>query len=298
MATLMAPAPAPIPAPAPAPAKVGRVGPSPLRRLVTYAVLAAVTGLFVAPIIVMIVGAFKSEDRVLPEAGGLTAFVPTQTENNFADVFDRVDFARFMINSLAISILVVALGLVANSLAAYAFARLRWRGRDAVFTLVVALVIIPFEAIAVPLFYMMSSYTDTYFIQIAPFIADAFSIYLFYTFFVGLPKQLEEAARVDGAGPWRTFFKIMLPMSKPVFASVTILRFLYIWAMFLWPVMVTTGPEVRPLPRAIAVFQGTPPTQWGDILAFGTMMVAPVLIVFLVFQRWFVQSVASSGLKG
>ncbi|MDQ1249024.1 MAG: multiple sugar transport system permease protein, partial [Actinomycetota bacterium] len=154
------------------------------------------------------------------------------------------------------------------------------------------------EAIAVPLFYMLNEQRNTVFVQFLPFIANAFSIYLFYTFFIGLPKQVEEAARIDGAGPWKTFFYVVVPMSKPVFASVTILTFLSVWASFLWPVLMVSDPESRPLPLALSVFQGQPPYDWGQIMAFGVMMVLPVLIVFLIFQRWFVQSVASSGLKG
>jgi multiple sugar transport system permease protein len=162
----------------------------------------------------------------------------------------------------------------------------------------VLIVILPFEAIAVPLFYLMNDYRNTYYVQFIPFIANAFSIYLFYTFFIGIPKQIQEAARIDGAGPWKTFLLIIVPMSRPVFASVTILTFLAAWSSFLFPVMVIDQPQFRPLPLAISVFKAEPPTDWGQIFAFGVLLVLPVVIVFLLFQRWFVQSVASSGLKG
>jgi multiple sugar transport system permease protein len=139
---------------------------------------------------------------------------------------------------------------------------------------------------------------DTYIVQIVPFVANAFSIYLFYTFFIGLPKELDEAARVDGAGPLRIFLRIIAPNSKPVFATVAILTFLTQWGSFLWPLMVTSGEAVRPLPVAIAEFHTLPPLQWGDIMAFGVMMVAPILIVFVIFQRWFIQGVSATGIKG
>ena len=124
------------------------------------------------------------------------------------------------------------------------------------------------------------------------------SIYLFYTFFAGLPKEMEEAASIDGAGPWRTFVTIIVPMAKPAYATVTILTFLTSWSSFLWPVMMVDQPNVRPLPLEISVFQGQPPYDWGQIFAFGVLMVTPVLLVFLVFQRWFVAGVAASAVKG
>jgi multiple sugar transport system permease protein len=267
----------------------------------SYLLLTVLALLFIAPIVFMIVGSLKPDNLVLLEAGTLKAFLPDKASfQNYWDVFERVDFARFFFNSLFITGMIVLAGLLVNSLAAYAFARLRWRGRTILFALVLALMIIPLEAIAVPLFFQVTlfGWRNTYVAQILPFIANAFSIYLFYTFFIGLPKELEEAARVDGAGTIRTFFEIIVPVSLPVFASVTILTFLTQWGSFLWPLMVTVDEQVRPLPVAIASFQTLPPLQWGDIMSFGVMMVAPILIVFLVFQKWFVEGVASTGTKG
>lgn len=281
-----------------------RTSPASQRSLATigsYLLLTAAGLLFVAPIVFMLVGSLKPDDLVLAEAGSAKAFLPTQGSlQNYKDVFERVDFLRFFVNSLFITAAIVLGGLVVNSLAAYTFARLRWRGRVFLFATVLALMIIPLEAIAVPLFFQVTvlGWRNTYIAQILPFIANAFSIYLFYTFFIGLPKELEEAARVDGAGTLRTFWEIIVPVSLPVFATVTILTFLSQWGSFLWPLMVTIDEQVRPLPVAIASFQTLPPVQWGDIFAFGAMMVAPILIVFLVFQKWFVEGVASTGTKG
>ncbi len=267
----------------------------------SYLTLIMLALLFLSPVLMMLAGSLKPDERVLAEAGTLAAFASTDASlQNYADVFSRTDFLRFLFNSVLITGLIVVSGLLVNSLAAYAFARLRWQGRDLLFNLVLMLMILPFEAIAVPLFYGVSilGLRDTYVAQILPFIADAFSIYLFYTFFIGLPKELEEAARLDGASTLRIFFSIIVPNAKPVFASVAILTFLTWWGSYLWPLMVTIGPEVRPLPVAIASFYTLPPLQWGDILAFGTMMVAPVLLVFLMFQRWFVRGVAAYAVKG
>jgi multiple sugar transport system permease protein len=257
--------------------------------------------LFISPIGFMLAGSLKPDARVLVEAGSWRAFWPAEASlENFSDVFARVDFIRYLLNSLFINAMIVGCGLLVNALAGYAFARLPWRGRDLLFGLVLAVMIIPLEAIAVPLFYMVSllGWRDTYLVQILPFIANAFSVYLFYTFFLGMPRELEEAARIDGAGVLRTFFSIIVPNARPVFASVAILTFLTQWGAFLWPLMVTSSEAVRPLPLAIATFHSLPPLQWGDIFAFGVMMVLPILVVFLLFQRWFVRGVAATGIKG
>ncbi|MCU7842740.1 MAG: carbohydrate ABC transporter permease [Candidatus Thiodiazotropha sp. (ex Monitilora ramsayi)] len=269
--------------------------------ILSYALLTTLALLFFIPVMMMLAGSLKPDERVLMEAGSLAGFIPGEVSlQNYTDVFNRTEFLGFLFNSLFITGTIVIFGLLVNALAAYAFARLRWRGRDLFFNLVLAVMILPLEAIAVPLFYGVSllGLRDTYLAQILPFIANAFSIYLFYAFFIGLPRELEEAARLDGASTLRTFFSIIVPNSKPVFASVAILNFLMWWGAYLWPLMVTIGPEVRPLPVAIAAFYTLPPLQWGDILAFSVMMVAPVLLLFILFQRWFVRGVAATGIKG
>jgi multiple sugar transport system permease protein len=267
----------------------------------SYASLLVLALLFISPILLMLAGSLKPEARVLVEAGSLHALIPTDTSlGNYQDVFARVDFVRYLLNSIFITSMVVLLGLVVNSLAGYAFARLEWYGRRFLFALLLAILIVPLEAIAVPLFYQVTlfGWRDTYVVQILPFVANAFSIYLFYTFFLDLPRELEEAARIDGAGVLRTFITIIVPNSRPVYATVAILTFLTQWGIFLWPLMVTSGESVRPLPLAIATFYTLPPLQWGDIFAFGVMMVLPVLLVFLFFQRWFIRGVVASGIKG
>ena len=272
-----------------------------LLSVLSYLLLALLAGLFIAPVLFMFIGSLKPEDRVLTEAGSLLAFVPGDWDwRNYRDVLERVNFIRYLLNSLLITSLVVLLGLLVNSMAGYAFARLEWFGRRLLFALVMAILILPLEAIAVPLFYQVTifGWRDTYLVQILPFIASAFSVFLFYTFFLGLPRELEEAARVDGASMPRIFFSIIVPNSKPAFATVAILTFLTQWGVFLWPLMVTSGEAVRPLSLAVATFYTLPPLQWGDIFAFCVMMVLPVLLVFLFFQRWFIRGVASAGIKG
>lgn len=273
-----------------------------LSKVLRYAALTIVTAVFFAPIYYMIVGSLKPNDQVLD---GLAGFIPKNLSfENYLNVFKRFDsestgyFWQFYVTSILVSTVIVVGGLIVNSMAAFALARLRWRGQKAVMLFVVLLVILPFEAIAVPLFSLLGDYRNTLEVQFVPFIASAFSIFLFYTFFIGLPAEIQEAARLDGAGPFRTFFRVIVPMSKPVFASVTILSFLAAWNSFLFPLMMVDEANVRPLPLAMTVFYQEQQKQWGNIFAFGVMLIIPVMIVFLAFQKFFVQSVASSAVKG
>ncbi|MGA9575541.1 MAG: carbohydrate ABC transporter permease [Lysobacterales bacterium] len=266
-----------------------------------YVLLSVAALLFIAPVLFMVTGSFKPEAQVLSDMDTWRTLLPGSASlQNYRDVFTRIPFGRYLWNSALINGLIVGLGLFVNALAGYALARLQWRGRDVMLAVVLALLIIPFEAIAVPLFYQLSAlgWRNDYAVQVFPFVANPLSIYLFYSFFLGLPRELEEAARVDGAGILRTFFVIVIPNTKPVFATVAIVSFLLYWGMYLWPLLMTVDDAVRPLPLAIATFYTLPPVQWGDILAFGVMMVLPVLVVFLAFQPWFVRGVATTGLKG
>ncbi|WP_322724901.1 carbohydrate ABC transporter permease [Streptomyces spongiae] len=272
-----------------------------LRRVGDYLALGVLALLFVLPALYLVIGSFKPSDEVLDGFAGL---VPTHLSlDNYRGVFDSLSsestgyFWQFMTVSLTVTTVVVVGGLLVNSMAGYALSRLRWRGRNAAFAVVLLLMLVPFESVAVPLFYLFNDHRNTVYILALPFIANAFSVYQFHAFFSGVPRSIEEAARIDGAGPWRTFFSIVLPMSKPVFASVAILTFLIQWGAFLWPVLMISDPSVRPLPLELSVFQGQEPPDWGQILAFGVLLVAPVLVTFVVFQRWFVQGVASSAVR-
>jgi len=271
-----------------------------LRALGVYALLTAASLIMIGPLAVMLLGSLTPDEHVLASVGRLD-FCPGELSlQNYADVFHRVPFWVYLRNSFLINAVIVLAGSVVNGFAGYALARLRWRGRKLLLGLVMALLIIPFEVIAVPLFFQLSflGWRNTLLVQAAPFVAHPLAIYLFYTFFLGFPRELEEAARVDGAGVLRTFFQIVLPNSKPAFASVAIVTFLFCWGMYLWPLLMTTAENVRPLPLGIAGFHTLPPLAWGDILAFGVMMIAPVLLVFVLLQRWFVRGVATTGLGG
>ena len=278
------------------------VGASPVWRWILYAVMTVLAVFFLFPLVYMVSSSLKPDAAVLANSDSFEALLPTPFTGleNYRDAIERANFWRVFFNSVIITGFIVGIGLIVNSLFGYALARLRFRGRRLLLAVVIALIIIPFEALAVPLLFMGAEvgWLDTYQIQILPFIANPLYIFLFYTFFLSIPRSLEEAARIDGAGPVKVFTTVAAPLAKPAYATVAILGFLFSWGQFLWPTMVTRGIDVRPLPVAIGVFKTTPPIAWGDIMAFTVLMTLPLLVIFLIFQRQFVEGVASSGIKG
>ncbi|WP_237742123.1 carbohydrate ABC transporter permease [Arthrobacter sp. CAL618] len=267
-----------------------------------YLTLLITGALFLAPVAYMVAASLAPAEDTL---SGFEVFDVSQWGlHNYAGVASSLSsdstghLYQFFLVSFTVTVSVVGLGLLVNSMAAYALSRLSWRGRDLTLLGILLLLVVPFEAVAVPMFYLYNDARNTLWIQIAPFVGNALSIFLFYSFFSGIPKSIDEAARMDGAGPLRIFFRIIAPMSKPAYASVAILTFLAQWGMFLWPVLMISDPSLRPLPLQISVFAGQLPPAWGQVLAFGVLLVIPVIIVFLLFQRWFIEGVASSAVKG
>jgi multiple sugar transport system permease protein len=160
---------------------------------------------------------------------------------------------------------------------------------------------LPFEILVYILFQQWQdggTWMNSYHVQILPFVAEPFSIFLFYQFFIEIPKDFDEAAYVDGAGFFQIYWQLMVPLSRPVFATVAILKSLMFWSFYLWPLLVVREAKYRPLMVGMANFQTQEPIKWGSIMAYASLVTVPVLIVFLLFQKWFVQSVSSSGVKG
>jgi multiple sugar transport system permease protein len=281
-----------------------------IERIVTYGIMILLAIFFLFPIVFMLVSSIKENElQVVADMSTLKAFLPVGQLGfqNYKDVFSSLDFGHLMFNSVFVMLTTVILGLFVNSMIAYALARLHFKGKQLLLSVIISLIIIPFEAVAVPLLVIVnhlpwfggvSTWLDSYHVQIIPFIADAFSIFLFYQFFVNIPKDLEEAALIDGASLFGIYWKIVIPLSKPIFATVAILQALASWNRFMWPLMVTRGMDVRPLTVGIQSYFGQDPRLWGDLMAFASLITIPVLIVFLLFQKWFVRSVASTGIKG
>lgn len=270
---------------------------------IRYIVMILLLIFFVFPVVFMIVSSVKPNDLVSRDMASLMAFVPRQVStDNYAKILQEPQepFLRFMLNSGIIVTGIVLFGIFVNSMAAYSFARLRWKGRGLLLSIIIALMIIPFQAVSIPLLLEVNSFhwIDTYLVQIIVFVAYPLYIFLFYQFFLTIPRDIETAAQIDGASSYLIYFRIILPLSRPVIATVAILNFIQQWGNFLWPLLVTRGYEHRPLPVAMQTYFGLQPRYWGRIMAFAAMITVPVLIVFLIFQKWFVRSVASSGVKG
>lgn len=284
-------------------------------KLGRYVLLVALAIVFIFPILFMVVSSFKPDTQIFQDVTSMRAYLPVGdvSLDNYGGMFDRVPVGRFIFNSLFVTITQVGLGLLVNSMAGFALSRIRFRGQKMLLTLIIATLIIPGEAVAIPMLQIVaqlpwigfdglrvvfeSGWLDTYRVQIVPGIVNAFSIYLFYSFFLSIPRELDEAARVDGASWFQIYRRVILPISGPVFATVTILTALPAWNAYLWPLMTTTSESIRPVQVGLQYFFQLD-TDWGEVMAYTTIITLPVLGLFLMFQRAFVNSLASSGLKG
>lgn len=269
-----------------------------LSRIATFVVLLVAAVAIVAPFVWIFRGALSPNDAELYR---LPPVWPTElTFANFGKVLDQVPYFRFMLNSVLVAGTITLAQLITCSTAGYAFARLRFRGRGIAFALVIGSLMIPIQVTIVPLFLVMSKLglTNTLWALILPGIFSAFGVFLLRQHFLSLPLELEEAAKLDGAGHLRTFVQVLLPLSGPALATLGILTFTYFWNDLLLPLVMIRDAENQTLPVGLVLLAGRFSTgSLGTIAAGITMAVIPVLIVFVIAQRWIVQSIASSGLK-
>lgn len=290
-----------------------------LNIMARYVLLIFVGLIFLFPVVFMLVSSLKPDEQLLRDSGSLLAFVPygDLSLENYVEAFRRVPIARFILNSVIITVTTVVLNLFVNSMAGFALAVPRWKGKTLVLSVIIATLIVPFETIAIPLLLIVSklpwlsiaecadgqvicftqNWLDTYHVQIIPFIASAFSIFLFVQFFRSLPYELVEAARIDGASWFQIYRTIFVPISGPVFATVAILSFLAMWGQYLWPIMVVQSEALRPVQIGVSYFFQLD-VAWGEIMAYLSIITIPVLIFYLSLQRAFIESIAASGVKG
>ena len=284
---------------------------SPWGRLWRYALLVAVALVFIFPVVFMLVSSLKPDDQLLRDTASLRAFLPVgdiSLDNYFA-AFRRAPVGLFVMNSILVTGITVLAALFLGSLSAFAFTFLNWRGRDLVFSLVLATLIIPFETIAIPLLLLVNKlpaitpsgitigWLNSYHVQIVPWIADGLTIFLFVQFFKDLPKDLIEAARLDGASWFQIYRLVIMPISGPVLATAAILKFLAMYNQYLWPLMVTQSEQYRPVMIGLQYFFQLN-VAWGEVMAYLSLITVPVLVFYLVLQRAFISSIASTGLKG
>lgn len=244
------------------------------------------------------------EQDILVSMGTWRSFIPEVSSfQNYIDIWTdpQRPFFRYMANTLIVTFSTLVISIVLNSMAAFVLAQGSTRMRRPLLLLVVATIAVPAETLVLPQLMMAgwAGLIDTYQVQVLPGIANAMSIFLFFQFFSRIPKELIEAARLDGFSFFQVYRYIAMPLSRPVISAIAILQFLEMWNAYLWPVMVTRGPDVRPLTVAMGAFFGTNQRiPWGDVMAFAVSMAVPVILFFIIMQRQFIASVMSAGVKG
>jgi multiple sugar transport system permease protein len=255
--------------------------------------------LMVGPFLWMLLGAFKPQAEFLVNP---PTFLPKNpTTDNFTRLFDQLDFPRFFFNSTVVAVAVTLGNVLFCPMLGYALAKLKWRGKSLVMGLVLATLMVPAGITLIPNFVLMANLNlvNTYPGLILPFLVGPFGVFLTRQFMYGIPDELLEAARIDGANEWKIFWSIVLPITAPVLATLGILTFLGSWNSFLYPLVMAQEPEMYTLPVALATFAtGQYQADHGMLMAGSVVLVLPVLIIFILFQRWITEGIATTGLKG
>ncbi|HRL11288.1 MAG TPA: carbohydrate ABC transporter permease [Aggregatilineales bacterium] len=276
----------------------------PVSRLTWYIIFFALIALTLTPILWMLSTSVKPEREIVTTE---IHWIPQVTTlEHFSAILANYPMTRWLFNSLFTATAATLLVLVLDSLAGYAFARLSFRGRGIIFMIVLSMLFVPIQITVVPLFILFSrmGLTDTYWALILPVGANVTGVFLMRQFFLSIPTELEDAARVDGASTLRIFLAIILPLARPALTAVAILTFLSTWNSFFWPLIVTRSDDVRTLPVGIAQFlslragmvQGQ--MSIGQSMAGAVLAAMPPIIVFIILQRYFIEGISRTGLKG
>jgi multiple sugar transport system permease protein len=222
------------------------------------------------------------------------------TFSAYKKILDRGDILRWYFNSALVSIVVTGLTVLLGSMAAFAFSRVRFRGRGAMFALIAAGLIVPFQALIVPLFEEMDTFhlVDTYWAIILPQVASPIAVLVYKRFFDGIPDELEDSALVDGASPWTIYWRIWMPLARPATAAVGIFTFVLSWNNFIWPFVITTARSLQTIPVGLSTVNSFYGAQYAQVMALAILGALPLLIAFLFFQRQIVQGISNTGLKG
>ena len=272
-----------------------------LKRVLFYGGNAIVALIFVSPLLWMIAASLKPEAQIFSDMSTIRTFWPTAAAlGNYVEVFTRVNMMKFILNSLFYVFVIVILDLAVNSVCGYALAKFDFPGKELLLTVVISLMVLPMEAIMLPLYKEVASlgWVNTWAGLIVPFVGKCFSVYMFRQFFLDIPDDLLEAAAIDGCGPIKTFFTIVMPISGTVYATIFILDFVTHWNDFMWPMLVVTGEDMRTIQLAIQTFFGSKPIHYGAIMASLTISAIPMLLMFVFLQKYYVEGIASTGIKG
>jgi multiple sugar transport system permease protein len=276
----------------------GQAGARTLSRVLLYVVLVLFALFFLLPLLWMFVTAIKPfEEWVQPN------WIPNNpTFENFRSIFadPTLPAPRWFLNSLGIASIFTALVLIIDSLAGYAYARMEFPGRNLLFGLLLATLVMPGLMFLIPNYLTINrlGWLNTYQGVMAPGLAGVFGVFFMRQFFQGIPKELEEASRIDGAGTWTTFYRVVLPLAKGALATLAVITFMASWNDFLWPLLVLNDRTMQTLPVGLATIQGQYTFDYGKLMAGAAVTAMPVLILYMFLQRYIVQSVAMTGLKG
>lgn len=266
--------------------------------LLSHIALAGAAVFMITPFLWMLTTSVKGADEVYRVP---PTIIPAALHwENFTHVIDTVPFGRFYVNTIIVTTVITVSQVTTAILAAYVFARIRFPGRDLIFYLYLATLIIPTQVTMLPLFLIVSrlGWIDTYQALIVPFMANAFSVFFLRQFFLTLPAELEDAARMDGCSRIRFLWQIMLPLSRPALATITLFIFLGFWDEYLWPLVVTNTSSMRTLAIGLRFFIDESGAQFHYMMAAALMAVAPVIAVFFLAQRQFIEGIALTGIKG
>ena len=272
-----------------APVRIGAV--------VKWTVIAAAVVVAVVPFLWMLSVSFRSESDLFSHPASLLPHA--WTLHGYVGVWQQLPFLRLLANTVVFAGVTTACTLLLDSLCAYALARIRFRGRTVAFVLVIATLMVPFQVTLIPVFIELYhlQWLNTYQGLIIPRATSAFGIFLLRQAFLSIPADLDEAARIDGAGHLRIYAQVILPLAKPALATVALLNFMALWNDLLWPLVVTSTPEMRTLPAGLTLFGGTHVTDHAVLLAGATISLLPLAVAFFLAQRFFVAGIATSGLK-
>ncbi len=270
-----------------------------MQQVLTYVLLVAIALVMLLPLLWLTSTALKSPTENIFQFP--PQFLPSQpTLQNFVRVWESQPFGRYFVNSLLVSVLTVGFNLVFCSLAAYPLARLDFAGKDWIFAAVISTIMIPFQIVMIPLYILtvQMGLKNSYLGVIFPAIASAFGIFLLRQAFMTVPKDLEEAARMDGCSELGIWWNVMLPSVRPALVTLTIFVFIGAWSDFLWPLIVLDDPQYYTLPLGVSKLAGTFSLDWRLVAAGSVISIAPILLFFLAMQRYIVPSEVGSGVKG
>jgi len=272
-------------------------------KFIQYIVLILLAVFFMFPLIWMVVSSFKNDPQIFSDITSIKAFIlPAFSDNyfhNYSDCLKQLPILKSMMNSFFYIGVIILFSLIVNSLAGYGFARLDFPGKKIIFTILLSLMIIPAQTVMLPLFSIVFKlgWINSYLGLIIPVIANPFYIFLFRQTFLGLPKEIEEAAKLDGANQYTIFVKLIMPLAKPIYATVAIMIFVATWNDFIWPVMVISDPSKQTIQMALSSLFSIQPVNYGRVMSGLTFVTIPVLIIFLTMQKYYVQGIVGSGSK-